>query len=563
MIYRCVDPVALSLTAPDQPFETVQGPRGDRFVHFPESLTGIYRAGRAHGARRMLQTEETAYSYDQVYALADRMAWHLANRFGVQPGDHIGMAMPVGLEWMACFMAVHATGATAVMINTRGAADEMAHAISQTSVTLLIAAADRAAVLRGEAAAPDWRMIISGGSDGLRPDLDTDLRELLAGDPVPPFTPVERDPDGAAIVLFTSGTTGRPKAVRLDDRAIAHMVGIAGLAGAIQDRRYAMEFGREVAPERASARCATIIVSPVFHCSGITPFLRGLYFGAPLFVFAKWNAAVALDLMEKEPVTRLGFVPTMLTDMLAAPNVGPTNLGSVMVLSSGAASLDLKLVERLRAVAPTVMITNTYGQTESVGWISSICGDDYIAHPESIGYVLPTVEVRIVRDDLSDAQTGEHGEIWMRGIGMMHGYIGDATATADTIVDGWLRTGDNGWIDGEGRLYLADRRKNMIISGGENVYCAEVERVLADHPAVAEVIAYGEPDERLGERIAATIVPRNGIAIDTEELRSFARTKLAGYKVPRRIAVRNHPLPRTATMKVDRGTFLRELKETS
>jgi acyl-CoA synthetase (AMP-forming)/AMP-acid ligase II len=562
MIHRCVDPVALELTGPGRPFEVVPDEGGDRFLHIPRTLTGIYARGREHGERRMLQTEQASYSYREIYALADRVAFALAHRFGVRRGDRIGMAMPAGLDWMVCFIAVHAVGACAVMINTRCAPDEMAHAIGLTGPTLLFADADRAAALRTVPAAAQWRMIVADGGDTLRAGQDTDLAELLA-EPAPAWQPVERDPDDACIVLFTSGTTGRPKAVRLDDRAIAHMVGMAGMAGAMQDRRFELETGRKIPPERASAQCATIIAAPVFHCSGITPSLRGLYYGATLFVFAKWNAEVALDLMSREPVTRLGFVPTMLSDMLASPRVGPDNLGTVMVLSNGAAALDLKLVERMRAVAPDVMVTNTYGQTESVGWISSICGADYIAHPESIGYVLPTVEVRIVRDDGEDAAIGEHGEIRMRGLGMMRCYLGDDQATAETLAGGWLHTGDNGWIDAEGRLFLADRRKNMIISGGENVYCAEVERVLGEHPAVAEVIAYGEPDERFGERVAATVVPRSGATVDTDELRAFARTKLAGYKVPRNIAIRTTALPRTPTMKVDRGNFLRQLKETA
>ncbi len=561
MIHRCVDPVALALTAPGQPFEIVAEPEGERFRHIPRTLTGIYRHGRAHGDRRMLQTEQATYSYAEIFALADRVARALVDRFGVRPGDPIGMAMPAGLEWMACFIAVHAVGATTVMLNTRCAPEEMAHAIGQAGSTLIFADADRAAALRTEPASAAWRLIVSGGTDALREGSDHDVADILSDASDLPFEPVERAPGDAAIIMFTSGTTGRPKAVRLDDQAIAHMVGISGVAGAMQDRRFAMEFGREIPPERASASCATIIVGPVFHTSGITPFLRGLYFGAPLFIFSKWNAEVALDLMEREPVTRLGFVPTMLSDMLASPRVGPHNLGSVMVLSSGAAALDLKLVERLRAIAPDVMIANSYGQTESVGWISTICGEDYISHSESIGYVLPSIEVRIVRDDGSDADIGQHGEIRMRGLGMMRCYVGDPAATAETLAGGWLHTGDNGWIDADGRLFLADRRKNMIISGGENVYCAEVERVLGEHPSIAEVIAYGRPDERFGERVAATVVPRAGQSIDVDQLRSYARTRLAGYKVPRDIAVRAVPLPRTPTMKVDRGTFLRQLEQ--
>jgi acyl-CoA synthetase (AMP-forming)/AMP-acid ligase II len=561
MIHRCIDPVALSLTEKGTLFETVECPEGEAFLNIPDTLTGIYRSAQRHGSRRMLQTDDVTYSYDEIFARAGRIARALKEEFGVEPGHFVGLAMLASAEWAACFLAVHAVGAAAVMVNTRCAPEEMAHAIGQAGAKVIVCDGARAAALLSEPSSEQWRMIVSGAFDQEDRPQDRRLADLLGVEYEAPFDPVERSPRDAAVVLFTSGTTGRPKAVRLDDGAMAHVVGVAGLVGAIQDKRFTAEFGREIPAGRGSAQSATVIAGPVFHFSGIMPFLRGLYYGAPLFIFTKWNADVALDLMEREPLTRLGFVPTMLSDMLASPRVGPRNLGTVMVLSNGAAALDLRLVDRMRAVAPTVMVANTYGQTESAGWISSICGQDYIEHPQSVGYVLPTIAVRIVCDDGMDAGVGEHGEIWMRGLGMMRCYLGDDAATADTLVDGWLRTGDNGWIDDDGRIYLADRRKNMIISGGENVYCAEVERVLGEHKGVAEVIAYGEPDERLGERIAATIVLRPGETVDPDELRSYARGRLAGYKVPRTIKVRPTPLPRTPTMKVDRGTFLRELKE--
>lgn len=559
MIHRCIDPVALALTAPGAPFETVASPRGDLFRNFPDTLSGVYRHAMAFGPRRMLQTDTASFSYDDIFARAGRLARALAGEFGVRPGDYVAMAMLNGPDWMASFIAVTAAGAAAVMVNTRCAPEEMVHAIGQTGATLLIADRERATVLRGQSDALEWRMILAGAPDLVRAYSDADLMLILdGGDAV--LDPVARDPGDPAIVLFTSGTTGHPKAVRIDHGAISHVVAIAGLAGAIQDRRFAMETGREVPVDRGSAGSATVIAGPVFHFSGIMPFLRGMYFGAPMFVLSKWNAEVALELMEREPLTRLGFVPTMLSDMLASPKSGPHNLGTVMVLSSGSATLDLTLVDRVKAAVPSVMIANTYGQTESCAWISTICGQDYLEHPSSIGYVMPTVEVRIVRDDGGEAGVEEHGEIWMRGAGMMHGYIGNPDATADTIRDGWLRTGDNGWFDAGERLYLADRRKNMVISGGENIYCAEVERVLGEHPDVAEVIAYGRPDDRLGERIAATVVPRPGRTVDVEALRQYARGRLAGYKVPRDIAVRAVPLPRTPTQKVDRGGFLRDLE---
>ncbi|RVT93236.1 class I adenylate-forming enzyme family protein [Sphingomonas crocodyli] len=550
MIHRCIDPVALALTAPDGPFALIDTPHGPRFRDHPHTITGVLQTAQAHGSRRMVEAAGQTHSYDDVFARAGRIAHALREDYHVQPGDYVALLMTAGVDWMASFIAVIATGGAAVLVNTRCVAEEMAHAIAKVGARILIADPERTAIIRAEADAAGWRIVEQADLAAMAAGPDHALAWGLRG---------EADP---AVVLFTSGTTGFPKAVRIDHGAMAHVVALAGMAGEMQDRRFTMESGRAVAPERGSACSATVIASPMFHFSGVMPFLRGAYFGAPLFVLPKWDVETAYDLMEREPLTRLAFVPTMLTDLMASPRAGPDNLGAIMVLSNGAASLDLRTVERLRVAMPDVMVANTYGQTESAAWISTICGADYLAHPDSVGYVLPSVELRIVRDaDGQDAAPGEHGEICVRGPHMMNSYVGDPAATAETIRDGWLRTGDNGWVDADGRLYLADRRKNMIISGGENVYCAEVERVLGDHPAVAEVIAYGRPDDRLGERVEATVVLRT--AADPEDLRTYARTRLAGYKVPKMIHLRDLPLPRTPTMKIDRGTFRRDLETNS
>jgi acyl-CoA synthetase (AMP-forming)/AMP-acid ligase II len=548
MIHRCIDPVALALTAADGPFALIDTPTGQRFRDYPHDLIGVLRAAQRHGPRRMVEAAGETFTYDEVFARAGRIAHALTRDHGVRPGDYVALLMTAGVDWMASFIAVIASGAAAVLVNTRCTAEEMAHAIGRVEARVLIADRERAGIIRAEAVAAGWNLIEEPA-----------LAVIVAGAPHDlAWTPrAESDP---AVVLFTSGTTGFPKAVRLDHGSMAHVVTLAGLAGKMQDRRYTMESGREVPPDRSSACSATVIAGPVFHFSGVMPFLRGVYFGAPLFVLPKWDVETAFDLMEREPLTRLAFVPTMLTDLMASPRAGPDNLGAIMVLSNGAASLDVHMVERMRTQMPQVMVANTYGQTESAAWISTICGADYLTHPDSIGYVLPSVELRIVRDDGKDAETGEHGEIRVRAPHVMRGYVGDDSATADTIRDGWLRTGDNGWMDTDGRLYLADRRKNMIITGGENVYCAEVERVLGDHPAVAEVIAYGRPDERFGERVEATVVLCEGADADPETLRTYARTRLAGYKVPKAIHLRATPLPRTPTMKIDRGRFRRELE---
>jgi long-chain acyl-CoA synthetase len=546
VIYRCDDPVAAALTAPGTPFELTLIDGHERFRAHPGTLDGFYREAMARGAKRLIEVDHRSYSHDEVFARAARVAACLRNR-GVTPGDAVGLALTAGIEWAASFIAVTALGAVAVLVNTRGSADEMGHAIRSMDCRAVIADADNAEKLLAE---PGCDAALLLASEAPEATLET-------GD-APPLDFAPRDPGDAAIVLFTSGTTGRPKPVRIDHGALTHTIVLAGLVAAIQDRRYEADFGIAVPPERASAHAATLITSPVFHFSGVMPFLRGLYFGAPLFILGRWSVDAVFDLMERESVSRLGFVPAMLSDMLAHPRVSDANVGSLLLLANGASALDTNLADRLRTRFGMVMLANTYGQTESAAWATSICGQDYLDHPTSAGYILPTMAMRIVAPDGQDAAPGESGEIWLHSPCLMHGYAGHPEATAETLQDGWLRTGDVGHTDADGRLYIVDRLRNMIITGGENVYCAEVERVLADHPAVGEVIAYGLPDPRLGERVAATVVLAAGHDADGEALVRHAQGRLASYKIPRTIEIRHTPLPRTSTFKIDRGRFMSE-----
>ncbi|RYD66138.1 MAG: hypothetical protein EOP58_06065 [Sphingomonadales bacterium] len=533
------------MTGPGGPFEleTLEG--FERFRGHPRTLEGFYRVAMSRGAARLIQIDNHPYSHDAVFARAAAMAAQLRRR-GIAQGDAVGLALTAGIAWAAYFIAVTSIGAVAVLVNTRGSADEMVHSIRSMDCRAVLADAERTATLLAEPAF-DASLLIPAA----------DMTAPVAGDPAP-LDFASRDPADPAIVLFTSGTTGRPKPVRIDHGALTHTIVLAGLVAAMQDRHYEADFGVVVPPERASAQAATLITSPVFHFSGVMPFLRGLYFGAPLFILGRWSVDAVFNLMEREPVSRLGFVPAMLEDMLASPRVSEANLGSLLLLANGASSLDTGLANRLRVRFGTVMLANTYGQTESAAWGTSICGQDYIDHPTSAGYILPTMEMRIVLPDGSDADEGQPGEVWLRSPSLMREYVGHPEATAETIQSGWLRTGDVGRTDADGRLFIVDRLRNMIISGGENVYCAEVERVMADHPAVAEVIAYGLPDSRLGERVAVTVVLKPGAQADAEALTAHARQRLAGYKIPRTIEIRSHPLPRTSTFKIDRGRFTAE-----
>jgi acyl-CoA synthetase (AMP-forming)/AMP-acid ligase II len=271
----------------------------------------------------------------------------------------------------------------------------------------------------------------------------------------------------------------------------------------------------------------------------------------------KWNAAIAFDMIETVGMTRLSFVPAMLWDMLRSPRATPELLAQIRYMANGAASLDPVLLAEIRRRIPNCLISNTYGQTEVTAWSTQISGQAYLDNPSSCGWAAPTIEISIRRDDGSEAAIGEPGELWVRSAGLMTEYVGDPKATAETLQDGWLASGDIATMDELGLITIVDRKKNMVISGGENIYCAEIERVLGSLAGVREAIAYGRPDERLGERLAVTIVLDPGAALDADAVKAHCKQHLAIYKVPRDVFFIGEPLPRTASGKVDRGKFLK------
>jgi acyl-CoA synthetase (AMP-forming)/AMP-acid ligase II len=331
--------------------------------------------------------------------------------------------------------------------------------------------------------------------------------------------------------------------------------------GRLQDLRYEEETGEVLPADRRSMTTPVVLLGPMFHLSGIVPVIRAISVGTTIHIMGKWNADVAFDMIERVGMTRLSFVPAMLWDMLRSPRATPETLGEVRYMMNGAAPLDPPLVAEIGKRMPHCLIATTYGQTEVTSFTTSNSGKTYIAHPDTVGWACPTVDVVVRRDDGSEADIGEPGEIWVSSALLMNEYVNNPEATAETLQDGWLASGDVGRFDANGLLTIIDRKKNMVISGGENIYCAEVERVLAAHPSVHEAFAYGMPDARLGERVVAACIVEPLFAPSEDEIKQHCKQHLAIYKVPREVWFRSEPLPRTASGKVDRGTFLRLAKE--
>ena len=556
------DPLLDRLLGPGRPFELEgvehNGTQVEVFKGAPRTLTQLYARAAAFGSRPLAVHNGVRLTYDEVFARAAALAAALRTRFDVVRGSKVAIVTGNRIEWAISFIAITSLGAVAALINSRGSAEEMRRAMATADCALAIVDRERAAVLDGAAEAFPWPRILIDAPASLRPGLDVDYDALIANHDGPLEASPDLEPADGAVILFTSGTTGFPKGALLTHGAVTHAVSLSGFLGTLQDLRLELETGAPIPADRRAMTSPAVIVAPMFHLSGMMPVIRVISVGATFHVVDKWNVDVAFDMIETVGLSRLGFVPTMLWDMLKSPRAGAQNLGAIQHVVNGGAALNSALLDEMRARMPRALITNTYGQTETAGWGCSISGVPYLQHPEACGWPCPTVDVSVRRDDGSEAPAGEAGELWVRSAAVMSGYVNDPAASRETLRDGWCASGDVGFVDADGIFTIVDRKKNMVISGGENIYCAEVERVLHDHPGVKEAIAYGVPDPRLGERLVATVV-LDGEAgeIDADQLKAYCRTRLAIYKTPREIQLTRDPLPRTASGKVDRGRFRR------
>jgi long-chain acyl-CoA synthetase len=543
-------------------FVSIAGHPQQVFSGAARNLAGLYGQAMQHSDRIMVVQDGLSLTYLDAFNQAASLADALRNRFKVRAGAKVAVVMSNRIEWIISVLAITAVGGVAALVNSRGVAEEMLRAIATAQCELAIMDAERAAIIAAEMPDPAWSRIIVGTSP-LRPGKDADYAELTAPQGGLAFTPDAMDPEDGGIVLFTSGTTGFPKAALLSQGALAHSVALACFMGRLQDARYEEETGISLPPERRSMATPAVILGPMFHLSGIMPIFRAISLGTTIHIMSKWNVDIAFDMIETVGMSRLSFVPAMLWDMLRSPRATPETLGKVAYMANGAAALNPALLAEIRERMPNCLLSNTYGQTETTAWTCSISGTAYLDNPGSCGWPAPGVQVSIRRDNGSEADIGEAGELWASSAGLMTEYLGDEKATAETLQNGWLASGDVAIMDQSGIVTIVDRKKNMVISGGENIYCAEVERVLADHPAVRDCIAYGLPDDRLGETLAAHVVVAADTSMSEDDIKAHCRDHLAIYKVPRKIILALDPLPRTASGKVDRGTFLKQLHDGS
>ena len=535
------------LTGPGAPFELTEAPVGEQvytvFKATPPNLRTVFATARARSEDEIfLVYEDERWSFPKVMQQVDGIAAALVHEYGVQRGDRVAIAMRNYPEWVMSFAAITSIGGIAVAMNAWWTADEMDYGLEDSGAKVLICDTERLERATASMARLGVKAIVVRSEGAALPEGAARYEDAVqVGQPMPE---VEVAPEDDATILYTSGTTGRPKGAVSTNRAV--MSALTAYACRATVRRL-MEPHENEHPYPN----AFILAIPLFHVTGLVPIMLSCFAGgAKLVIMYKWNPERALELIERERVTLFVGVPTMSWDLLESPDFEKRDTSSLLSVGGGGAPAPPELVKRIdkgfRKANPNI----GYGMTETNAYGPQNMGDDYLKRPTSAGRVLPMVQMQVIDGNGDPLPTGELGEICFRGPNVIRGYWNKPEATAETIVDGWLRSGDLGRIDEEGFVYVVDRAKDMVLRGGENIYCAEVEAAIYEHPAIYEAAVFGLPHTRLGEEVACAIVLKEGASLALDELRAHVAERLAAFKVPSTIEVRGEQLPRNASGKI-------------
>lgn len=479
----------------------------------------LVSSAREHGGRAALRLDDAEIDYRTFLAHAQGLAGMLRGA-GVEPGDRVGIVSSNVPAFPIAFYGALIAGASAVPMNPLLTPREVDYYLQDSGASAVVAFDAVAGAARTATAALDVPLIEIGA---LGPS------EEQLGESSPVTDPVERADEDTALILYTSGTTGQPKGAVLTHRNMATNAATTA------------ETLLEITPDDVVMGCL-----PLFHVFGLTCGLNAaVTAGASLVLLARFDPAAALRLVADRKVTVFEGVPTMYNALLSVD--GEFDTASLRTCISGGAALPVEILHGFERRFGCRLLEG-YGLSETSP-VASFNHPGAQRMPGSIGVPVRGMEIRLVDDSGNDVPTGEVGEIAIRGEGVMTGYHGRPEATAEAIPDGWFRSGDLARQDEDGFLFIVDRKKQLIIRGGYNVYPREVEEVLYRHPAVAEVAVIGIKDERLGEEVGAAVVARPGVEVDVEQIKDFTRAELAAYKYPRHIWLVDE-LPKGPTGKI-------------
>lgn len=542
------------LTAPGAPCEVrtelVNGRPLRVFTRVPPTLRDLWLASVS------ARTDATYFVYDdvpltygeahgQVVSLA---AW-LAER-GIGKGDRVAIGMRNYPEWAIAFWAIQCVGAVVVSLNAWWITEELEFALNDSGALAALVDGERSERLPAAmlARTPLRHLVTTRCA----PRSDATGWDEATGDRSATLPAVDIAPEDDATILYTSGTTGFPKGAVGSHRNYMTNVGNGVLAAAVAAKITGAPASTAPVAATPTTQVRALATFPFFHIAGLCGLINNTNNGVCVHTMFKWDAGEALALIERHRVNVVGGVPTVVRTLLEHPDFESFDLSSITSIGQGGAPVPPDSIARIETVfAGKVNPSNGYGLTETTAAVIAHSGPGYFAKKDSVGLPAVGCEVRIVDWEGNELAPGETGELWLYGPSNVRGYWNNPDATAASFVDGWFRSGDAARMDAEGYIYVVDRIKDMVLRGGENIYCVEVETVLFEHPAVLDCAVVGLPHDMLGEEVAAVVVAAPGYGpASTAHIRQHLSARLAAFKVPSAIFWHEGDLPRNATGKV-------------
>ena len=546
------------VTAPGKPYETrmetIRGVDFTVFANAPNNLREIYASGLAHAEKDFYIYEDERYTYRAMWDQAAQCANRLKER-GIEPGDRVGIAFRNYPEWIAAFMGITSMGAVAVAMNAWWSGEELVYGIEDSGLKLLFTDIERTGRLAPHLDQLGIELVaIRHRHDGL-----VTWGEFIDG-AATEMPMLDIAPEDNATILYTSGSTAHPKGVLSTHRSIGNALLGWECGGAIamaMNPQMGAAVGRAAPPPQDPP--AIILTVPLFHVTGlVVQMLSSFRRGRKVVGMYKWDVEEALRIIQDERITEFNGVPTMAWELVQAPNRDKYDLSSLKSAGGGGAPMAPEHARQIDKTIAKGAPGTGWGMTETQGLATTIGGPAFLQRPRSCGRAVPPiVKVKAVKSDGADAAPRETGELWIWGVQNFTGYWNKPDATAESLTDGWVHTGDIGHLDEEGYVFITDRKKDMVLRGGENIGCQEVEAVLYEHPSILEAAVFGVPDGRLGETVATVVVVRPGMSLTIRDVQAFAAEHLARFKVPDHVWLRTERLPRIASEKI----FKRGLRE--
>ncbi|WP_442954952.1 class I adenylate-forming enzyme family protein [Parasphingorhabdus sp.] len=551
---RSRDEIEALLCAPGEPFEMemvdIEGVATRVWKNAHPSLAALAEHARGHGDSEFLIFEDERVTYANWYRAVTALAVELQN-IGVTKGDRVSLAMRNLPEWPVIFFAAASIGAIVVPLNAWWTDQELVFGLENSQTSVLLCDAERWDRISPHLAdLPDLKHVIVARSQSELAPAARPLEAIIGRPndygnlPDQDLPAVDIAPDDAATIFYTSGTTGQPKGALGSHRNLTTNAISSGYAATVG----ALRRGNEL-PEPTVRVGLTVI--PMFHCTACSATMMPTVHGGHKMIFLhKWDTIKAMEIIEREKVNATGGVPFIAWQLIEHPDREKYDLSSIDSISYGGAPSAPELARKIFEVFGALP-GNGWGMTETTATVTGHSAEDYLNRPTSCGPPVAAADLKVMSEDASEEMPiGEVGELWARGPMVVKGYWRRPDATAETFVDGWVRTGDLARLDDEGFCYIVDRAKDMIIRGGENIYSSEVENVLYDHPAVMDAALVGIDHKMLGEEPAAIVQLVPGQQATEAELQAWVRGRLANFKVPVKILFRTESLPRNANGKI-------------